>query len=302
MSSAKSVLVIGGLSIDEIHLMNSAPAPGGIAVADRRHQELGGRGGNIAIAAYRGSHIRPKTEDGLVDPDASTTGDHHNHPGDTDECVQVGVIGAVVNRDYKRKFQNRMRVNGVNGNRIEILERLDDSRHLEDDAPMEQDFMTCFMDAREGQTMQSVGFGASNQWSMEQFDDIEKICPGEPKPDLVVVTQELKKQVVEQIIDTVNHAGIDLMVYACPGETLSLSHYPKITHLICNQSDAKNMLAREVNVNTWADTCEDFRKKGIQNVIIKASHLGAYFKNESTEGYSSGHKEVRDIIDMTGAT
>lgn len=293
----KNILIIGGLSRDEIHLTDEAPPVGGIAIANTRHVELGGRGANTAVAAYRSYNPKPDTLDGYVDQSYESQRDREDP-----ERPSVHIIGACVSEEGKHGFVDRMAKNGVKHSGIEVLSRLEDDD--QPNKPLSQDFLFSMMDGRTGQTLQSGGFDASSQWSTAHFSDIDSICHGY-RPQLVIVTMELKKRIVEHIIDIVHEAGIEVLLYASPGETLALACYPKLTHLICNQFDAAKMLGwnpEEINADTWAEVCSSFTKRGVKNVVVKVGPLGAFFKNESDEGYASAHRSIKQIIDQTGAT
>lgn len=290
--------MVGGLSEDEIQLVNNNPGYGEAEIVTRRHRTLGGRGCNVALSAFRTSHNTPPG--GIVDPSQP----HKQYDGS--DPFEVYVIAAVADEQWKRLFTQHLRDSGVRTEGITLLERLegDEGEEGMSGIPVEQDFCTSRMDSRSGETSQSLGFGASSQWSTTHFPDIESICHSYT-PDLIVVTMELKKRLVEHIIDIAHEAGIEVLVYASPGETLSLDHYRKITHLVCNQSDATKMLGlkpEEVNIDTWPDICANFLNKGIDNVVLKCGPAGMYYMNEQTKGYASGYRPISEIVDQTGST
>lgn len=297
-SSTKNILVIGGLSEDDIQLVDKTLSSGETTIVTLRHRTLGGRGCNVALSAFRSSHTTPPG--GIVDPNQP----HRQYDGS--DLFDVHVIGAVADEHWKSRFTQHLCDSGVRTEGITLLERLED-----DEAegrlpgqPVEQDFCTSRMDSKSGEANQTVGFEASSQWSIAQFPDIDTICPSYT-PNLVIVTMELKKALVEHIIDISHDAGVDVLVYASPGETLSLDHYRKITHLVCNQHDAAKMLGRksdEVNVDTWPEICANFQNKGIGNVVLKCGIAGMYYKNEQVEGYVSGYRPINEITDQTGST
>lgn len=285
--SRKVISVIGSLSNDAIHKMNQVPERGAAAKSEK-HMELGGYGANIAIAAWRSSHRRPDTEDGLLPPEPRPWS------GNEDD-IEVRMIGAVCDEDWMERFRTRMLQNGVEAEGIQIKE----------DAT-EQDYCTTFMDRKTGSITQAYNFETSNQWTEEDFDTIEKIGGG-VVPDLVVVTMELRTKVVEHIISKASDAGVEIVLYASPGEALLADHYHKVTHLICDENDAAKMLGyrklEDVNMDNWDEIVDNFyESKGVKHVVLKVGHLGAFFKNDEGDHYSAGYKRVNEIVDETGAT
>lgn len=285
--SRKKILVIGALSLDEIHLTAKAAEAGDVVAVERRHKEYGGRGGNTAISAYRASRPKPGYEDNEQDHEESS--------------VEVCLIAGVATNEYQDTFRTRLARNGINADSVEVLQRPDAE---EGQLPLEQDYMISIMESDTGKTTLYVKFETSNQWPIERFDSASKIC-GEDTPDLVIITAELQRRVVEQIIETLYKAKIDVLLFASPGEPFLHEIYEMITHLVCNEGDAAKMLGfkpEEVNPETWPNICDLFIKRGVKNVVIKAGPLGAYFKSAEDEGYLSGYTRISDLVDQTGAT
>jgi sugar/nucleoside kinase (ribokinase family) len=118
----------------------------------------------------------------------------------------------------------------------------------------------------------------------------------------------LHLSIVEHIINIVSNAGIEIVLYASPGEPLLTASYPKVSHLICNRFDAQRMLGY-VNLedlddpDTWPEVVNNFYSaKGVHNVVLKVGPLGAYFKNHEEEGYASGYSRPSEVVDASGAT
>lgn len=278
--SDKTIFVIGAVSKDSINFMFKAPEVGEIVVAKNQHSELGGRGANTAVSSYRASRTKPS--DGS---NASAEG------GDID----VRLIAGIPDEWHLSNFGKKLQANGIKPDLLKILEAQGD---------LEPDTCVSFMESESGRARQVASFGTSNKWTSEDFDSADKIY-GKNKPDLVIVTMELPKAVVEQIIQTVHADGVDVLLFASPGETLGLQYYPKLKHLVCDESDARMVGYRpeEVNKDSWAKICDAFTRKGVENVVLKVGLDGAYYKNaEGKEGFASGYKTDRDNIDLTGST
>jgi len=272
----RRLAVIGGLSKDSIASLGQVPGHGGMSRA-QKHRELGGRGLNVAIAAYRCCHPRPAS--GVVQQD------------DKDD-LEVRMIGAVASEELKKEFSTWMQANGVIADGVQVLEG-------------EQDEMDSWMDGENGRTKQIFVPGVAEQWTTDHFDTIEKVGGG-VKPDLVVVTMEIPRLVVQQIIETAYAVNVEVIVYASPGIRLVSEHYQKMTHLICNDADAAKILAytpEEVQVDTYPKMCEQFVNDGdlgVPNVVIRMGHQGACFKNAHAEGFVSGFMQNSEIVDGTG--
>lgn len=279
----KVVAVIGGLAHDVILKINHQ-LERGAAVKTERHEEDGGRGGNIAISIFRSLHNQPLEDHGPVSRLWS----------DREDGVEVRMVAAVADATWMERFTQRLGSNGVNCDGIQTKGG-------------EQDHCTRFVEGRTGKVTQAYGYGASDGWVIEDFDTLEQIGGG-VRPDLVVLTMELPRSVIEHIINIVSDAGIEIVLYASPGEPLLAASYPKVSHLICNRNDAQIILGYDNlddldEPDTWPGVVDNFYSaKGVQNVVLKVGPLGAYYKNQDEEGYASGYSRINEVVDASGAT
>lgn len=285
--STKNILVIGALSEDEIHLTKKVGRDGATTEIISRHKELGGRGGITSISTYRSSHGKP-TSGGTIG----------TNEGDEDR-TDVHLIAGAANEDALHKFKKKLQDNGILDLGVRLL------RDLETGKEVQQDYLISIMEENTISTHLNVFFGTSNQWPIDHFKDIRQVC-GDMIPDLVIVTMELRTRVVEQIIQTFSDQGVDILLFASPGEPLLTGYYEKVTHLVCNEADAARMLGWKLekvqNRENWPDVCDDFMKRGVKNVVLKLGAKGAYYKNQNGEGYAPGYSKIVDIKDITGAT
>lgn len=285
--------VIGGLSIDNIQLINELPEAGQMVSAEE-FVEIGGRAANIAIAATRSCHPKPTTDDGLL-PDTphefNSSSYFASYSGDDSSTPEVRVIAAV-DPSLHDDFTSLFRRNGVNTSGLTAF-----------DGPQSKVFSWVQRDSHRAR--QTIVGGVEKLWTPENFDTPEKLGNG-VKPDLVVVTMELKNQVVEEIVRTAHTAGIEVIVYGSPAASLLSELYPMITHIILNEGDAGVIMGYPrgyVTIDNWHEICEDFHgAMSVPNVVLKLGPYGAYYKNEMEEGYAGGFTRLPEIADTTGST
>jgi len=301
MPSKKVLSVIGGLSIDSIFNISQLPERGA-CVRSRKHKELGGRGTNIAIAAYRSLHNRPRTADGLlpIDDDDNI----EDETTDDEDEIEVRIVGAIDNDDErKQQFTRLFRQNGVKTRGIQVFnDDVEKSAHtaLSQRAYSED---LSIIDGT-GRARQLFTPGVADKWEPEHFDRIEKLGGG-VRPDLVVTTMELKREVVEKIIDTAHAAGVEIIVYGSPATQIVRGCFEKITHYICNEGDAAILLGYDkgdVYWDKWGQVTEDLMRMGVKNVVLTLGPAGVYYRNEQEHGYISGYRRLKQIEDSSGLT
>lgn len=278
----KVLAVIGALSNDTICITREGLAGGSMIKSQKSVKELGGRAATIAVAAYRSCHQKPK--DGTA---AREDNEDTNAP-------EIRAIGAVADEVRKKEFVTWLTDNGVNADGVRIKEG----------SSQDQDEEISIYSAKEGTNMPLGQQGVSQNWTPEDFDDIEKVGGGS-KPDLVVVTTELPRPVVQRIIDTASSARVDVVVYSAPAVLLGMRHFEKTTHLICSVGDAAEMLSYsrdEVDQYKWPEMRDDFyESKKVKNVVLKAGHFGSLYRNEDKEGIAFGYMKKKDVVDTYGA-
>jgi len=278
--------VIGALSDDTI-LITRRPLNHGTTVDAAYSTELGGRAANVAIAISRSCREKPPTDDGLLPEDHVDQND--------DEIPEVRMVAAVVDGRRREEFSRWLRRNGVNADGVEVVEG----------EQKEQDKLTSIFDGEIGRTQSIGGKGVSQNWTVGQFDTIERLGGG-VRPDLVVLTMELHRDVVEHVINLASDEGVAVLVYAAPGSVLLADRYRKIEHLIGGDGDIAIILGYgtdELKIDVWPEMCEQlYSHKGIKNVVLKTGHFGAFIKNEEDEGFTSGYQTKGDVVDSSGST
>lgn len=300
MPGKKVLAVIGALSIDSIFSIGQMPERGA-CVRSKKHKELGGRGTNIAIAAYRSFHRKPTTPDGVLNLSNRNRDSELDSINRNDE-LEIRLIGAVDNEERRQAFATLLRQNGVKADGVRVFEDLPrPSPEVLAQRPYSEE--VSIVDGETGRARQMFTPGVADKWEPADFDEVEKLGGG-VKPDLVVLTMELKREVVEMIINTAWENGVEVMVYGSPAAQV-IGVFPKITHYICNEGDAAILLGYDkgdVYWNTWKEVTETLRRKGVKNVVLTLGPAGVYFNNEHDEGYVSGYRKLRDIEDSSGLT
>lgn len=130
---------------------------------------------------------------------------------------------------------------------------------------------------------------------------VENLAHG-PRPDLVIAQMEIRKEVVQQMIETVGKAGIDFLLNAAPADPITIRSYRYITHLLVNESEAAILSGRdleEVNQDTWPEIAQEFLDLNVKNVVITLGAKGAYYATTTESDHVPGYKV--NVIDSTGA-
>lgn len=293
--SKKIISVIGGLSIDSIYNISQLPERGA-CVRSKKYKELGGRGTNIAIAAYRSFHETPDTPDGQLPEDIQDE-------TDDEDDIEVRIVGAVDSDDRNEQFTTLFHQNGVRANGIRVFKDRDDSMPAVW-GQREYSEEVSIVDGETGRARQLFTPGVADMWEPEHFETIESLGAG-VRPDLVVTTMELRREVVEKIIHTAYNAGVEVIVYGSPATQIVSDCFEKITHYICNEGDAAILLGYDkgdVYWDTWAEVTETLARKGVKNIVLTLGPAGVYYRNGQEHGYVSGFRKLGEIKDSSGLT
>jgi ribokinase len=300
--SPRTITVIGSLNLDLVTVTDRLPDAGECLEAISFSRHLGGKGANAAIAAYRTSHNKPC-------PSSPLTHDHHEPPvinggnppidrysSSSDSTdIQVCMIGAVGDDEFGPHLVTRLRDNGVNVSGIRTVKGQFTGVCI---AIVESDF---------GENRLLFTNGANLSLLPSDFLTLESLGGGSPglKPDLVISQLEIRRDTVEQILETASREGIDTLLNAAPAKYLLSPLYRMITHLVVNEPEAAMLSGREMSelssMADWASVTDEFLQKGCKNVIVSLGAKGAYYSNAvGTGGYVEAEKGVK-VVDTTGA-
>ena len=293
------ISVIGGLDADLIMVTNRLPEGGETMEANTYHEALGGKGANSAIATYRTCHKRP--------PESKTTAEAPGEPStvtinegiytsskspvgeDDNDDIHVRMVGAVGDDKYAELFHIELKKNGVDTSGLITIPGKRSS--------------VCFVIVENytGENRCLFTLGATEAWKEEHFMKVENLANG-PRPDLVIAQMEIRKEVVQQMIETAGKAGIDFLLNAAPAHPITVRSYRYITHLLVNESEAAIMSGRdleEVNQDTWPQIAQEFLDRDVKNVVITLGSKGAYYATAMDRDHVPGYKV--NVVDSTGA-
>lgn len=294
------ISVIGAMNYDLIMVTNRVPEGGESLLANTYHEALGGKGLNAAIAAYRTSHKKPYERNSetvgapgeanvqAVMPDVSSSPPPLDD-GDEDD-IQVRMVSAVGEDEYAKLFEASLKENGVDTSGLVTM-------------PGKRS-PVCFVIVEQysGENRCLFTAGAGAAWKEENFMKVEDLAPQGPRPDLVVAQMEIRKEVVQQMIETAGNAGIDFLLNAAPADPITMRSYRHITHLLVNESEAAIMSGRdldEVNEDTWPTIAQEFLNRGVKNVVLTLGEKGAYYATATDCCHVPAYKVK--VVDTTGA-
>lgn len=203
--------------------------------------------------------------------------------------IYVRMVGAVGDDKYAELFRNDLKKNGVDNSGLITIPRRPSSE--------------CFVIVEKytGENRCLYALGATEAWKKEDFMKAENLAHG-PRPDLVIAQMEIRKEVVQQMIETVSQAGIDFLLNVAPADPITICSYRYITHLIVNESEAAIMSGRdlkEVNQGTWPKIAQEFQYRGVKNVVITVGEKDAYYATTTDRDHILGYRVK--VVDSTGA-
>ena len=145
--------------------------------------------------------------------------------------------------------------------------------------------------------------GVNHSFQPSDFMTVESLGGG-VRPDLMICQLELHREAIEQAIETAGREGIDVLLNPSPAFYLMPEIYPKITHLVVNETEA--VLLSDVepddieNQTGWTKVADSFLALGVKNVVVTLGANGAYYSNETSSGHVEAEKNVA-VRDTSGA-
>ena len=145
--------------------------------------------------------------------------------------------------------------------------------------------------------------GAAYKLEPTEFMTLESLGGG-VAPDLVIAQLEMRRDIIEQAIETVFVNRIEVLLSPSPAFYLMPEIYPMITHLVINETEAVLLSSIKpddiVDQTGWTSVTEYFQKLGVKNIVVTLGEKGAYYLNEWEAEYIEAEKNVR-IVDTAGA-
>jgi ribokinase len=281
LASSPIIAVVGSLTHDNIFETERIPKLGESIPSTSLVTAHGGKGANIAIAAYRASHKRPK--DGKV----------LNKSGVTDDEIRVFMNGAVGDDEHGPSLRTGMEEKGIDVTGVLTL-------------PGERTGQVVVMvEQKEGQSI-SLGFKGANLLFQPRENGVECLAGDtKSKPDVLITHCTLRIETVEQMLETAYRNGVETVLSASPAVYLESATYAHIVHLVFNEHEAAEMSDRLAtdfaDLEVAKETAAVFVGYGVKYAIITLGEAGAvYATYDGERGHVPAEKTV-DVRDTTGA-
>lgn len=272
------VSVLGGVVQDLTTIVNRLPDNGETVVATNFSMQAGGKGANSAVAVYRLSRPNPKHS-----PNA--------HREAVEDDLRVRMVGAVGADEFGPSLRDNLTNCGVNVDGVRVIKGQSTA------------IANILLEVGSGANRIMQYPGAAYALEPEDFKTLESLGGG-VAPDLVISQLELRRDVIEQAIETANREGVEILLNPSPAHYLMPYIYRMITHLIMNETEAVMLSECEPddikNQTGWTKVVEYFHNLGVKNVVVTLGEKGAYYSNESGSGYVEAEKNC-NVYDTSGA-
>lgn len=292
----RTVAVLGGLVKNLITTTNRIPDEGETITSKSFAMQEGGKGSNSAVAIHRLTRPNPNPKPRTPDSQLTTMEDTPTVISspvipDPEDEIEVRIIGAVGPDDFGHQVRTKLKACGVN---------VDGVREL----ATEKTAVSCIIvEAHTGLNRIMQFPGAAHAIPANDFMTAESLGGG-VIPDLVVAQLEIRRESIEQAIETAYNAGIPVLLNPSPASYLFPGIYSMITHLVMNETEAVSLSeiqpADVKNQTGWTKVAEYFTDLGVKNVVITLGAKGAYYKNEYGAGHVDAEKNCT-VVDTTGA-
>ena len=306
-----NIVVIGGIVRDLVTTTHRVPDSGETLTSKSFSTHPGGKGANSAVAAYRLSHRKPATVvlpvnndiNGFSEPvtaisegannDTKVNGWNDSIRSSADNDIHVFMKGAVGEDSFGPGLLDILSRNGVDISGMRTV-------------PHEPTGV-CVIIVEEDLGENRILFspGANRNLLPNEFTTLEGICAGGVKPDLLISQLELRRETVEQIIQTAAREGVETLLNPAPAHALLLPVYGLITHLVMNETEAATLSGLPVSELTvmeeWGNVTDEFLRRGVKNVVVTLGAKGAYYSNEIGKGASVDAEKGVKVVDTTGA-
>lgn len=272
-----TVAVLGGVVQDLTTIVNRLPDDGETVVASNFIMQPGGKGSNSAVACYRLTRPNPKNNGPALDS--------------ADDDIRVRMVGAVGSDDFGAPLKENLMNCGVN---------VDGVRTIEGQATAVANIL---VEAATGANRMMQFPGAAYALEPREYMTARSLGGGEP-PDLLIAQLEIRRDTVEQAIETAYQEAIEVLLNPSPAVYLMPEIYPMVTHLVMNETEAVMLSEIEpddIESQTgWTRVAEYFLQLGVKNVIVTLGEKGAYYATESTSGMVNAEKSCT-VCDTSGA-
>ena len=273
----RTVSVLGGVVQALTTVIDRSPDDGETVNANEFITQPGGKGSSAAVATYRLSRPNPRN------PNA--------HDESLDDGIRVRMVGAVGADESGPILKKNLIDCGVNT----------DGVRDRDDHPT--GVANILVEAASGANRIMQYPGAAHALEPTDFLTLESLGGG-VVPDLMIAFLELKRETVEQAIETASRVGVEVLLKPSPARYLMPHIYPLISHLILNQTEAVMLSPCKPediqNEAGWISAAAYFLFLGVKNFVITLGENGAYYSNRSGSGHVEAEKNCF-ILDTSGA-
>ena len=276
--SVRTIAVVGGLVQDLVTITERLPDQGETIISTHFSTHPGGKGANSAVAAYRLTHANPNGNSTAVKTEAH-------------EEIQVVMVGRVGDDEFGEPLIKTLKANGVKADNVRV-------------EPNESTGIgVVIVEADQGYNRILYYPGANRVMQPSDFMTLESLAGG-VKPDLLITQLELRRETVEQLIETAGREGVDVLLNPAPALALLPKIYRMVTHLVVNETEAVMLSGGDPkdieSQEGWATVADYFLDLGVKNVVVTLGEQGAYYSNKSVRGKVDAEKACT-VIDTTGA-
>lgn len=281
LTASPIIAVVGSLTYDHIFETERIPKPGESIPSTSLINAHGGKGANIAVAAYRASHKRPK-DNKVASKSSVSEGE-----------IRVFLNGAVGGDELGISLRAGIEEKGIDVTGVLTLP----------DAKTGQ--VVVMVEQKTGQSS-SLGFKGANMLFQPRDDGVECLAGDtKSKPDVLITHCTLRLRMVRQMLETAYKCGVETVLSASPAVDLDNATYAHVVHLVFNKHEAAEMSGRVPtdfeDVEVAKETAAMFVTYGVKYAVITLGEAGAvYATYDGERGYVSAEKNV-NVRDTTGA-
>ncbi len=277
---AVTISVLGGVVQDLTTITARLPDNGETVVADAFTMQAGGKGANSAVATYRLTRPNPKN----TSPDALQEAVDDNE-------IRVRMVGAVGADEFGPLLKENLIKCGVNVDGVRVMQG------------QATGVANILVEAGSGANRIMQYPGAAYALEPADFMTLESLGGG-VAPDLIISQLEIRRDTIEQAIETAHREGVELLLNPSPARYLMPDIYLMISHLVMNETEAvmlSEIEQEDIEYQTgWTNVADYFLNLGVKNVVITLGEKGAFYSNESGSGYVEVEKNCT-VLDTSGA-
>jgi ribokinase len=266
------ITVIGSLNTDLVSRTSRMPGPGETLTGKSFSTGSGGKGGNQVVACARLSR------------------NLENGASISNGVVDVRMIGAVGDDEFGKTLIGDLESNHVDASGVRVV------------AGTNSGVAVITVEEENGQNRILLSPGANYQLRPEHFTVEALQGLSRPSlPDLIVLQLEIPLDTTLQILDTAAELNVPVLFNPAPALEIPLAYYPKIAHLILNETEAEMLSGVQPILPdggsksaTGSKSTRDsealekavgiFRERGVKNVVITLGEFGSAYGYDNAEG------------------